>query len=197
MSKKIISIACISLLTAQSIIAGDLDKAFKNINSGDYDKARASIKEELEKDPKDVAANYAMAKLFSARDYKSINLDSATIYVNKAFAAIPLKEDDKQTKKYLKYGVRDFTITELYNDINKQAYAKAAAKNTFESYDNFVKYSKDETLNEQAADKRDAIRYDELSLKNDMEGLRQFLNDYPKSKKFDDANKLYEQLLYA
>lgn len=197
MSKRIISLACTALLTAQVLLAGDLDRAFKNINSGDYDKARASIKEELEKDPKDVAANYAMAKLFSARDYKSMNLDSATIYVNKAYAAIPLKEDDKQTKKYLKYGVRDFTITELYNDINKQAYAKAAAKNTFESYDNFVKYSKDENLNEQAADKRDAIRYDELSLKNDMEGLRQFLNDYPKSKKFDDANKLYEQLLYA
>lgn len=197
MSKRIISLACTALLTAQVLLAGDLDRAFKNINSGDYDKARASIKEELEKDPKDVAANYAMAKLFSARDYKSMNLDSATIYVNKAFVAIPLKEDDKQTKKYLKYGVRDFTITELYNDINKQAYAKAAAKNTFESYDNFVKYSKDENLNEQATDKRDAIRYDELSLKNDMEGLRQFLNDYPKSKKFDDANKLYEQLLYA
>lgn len=197
MSKKITSIACITLLTAQSILAGDLDKAFKNINSGDYDKARASIKEELEKDPKDVAANYAMAKLFSARDYKSLNLDSATIYVNKTYGAIPLKEDDKQTKKYLKYGVRDFTITELYNDINKQAYERAKAKNTFESYDNFVKYSKDEKLNEAAADKRDEIRYDELSLKNDMEGLRLFLNDYPKSKKFNDANKLYEQLLYA
>jgi hypothetical protein len=196
--KKITSILFASLLFAsQSMHAGDLDRAFKNLTSGDYDKARDNIKEELDKDPKDVAANYAMAKLFSSRDYKKLDLDSATIYINKAFAAIPLKEDDKQTKKYLKYGVRDFTIKELFDDINKQAYEKAKAKNTFPSYDNFVKYSKDQNLNAQAEDKRDDIRYDELVIKNDLDGFREFLNEYPKSKRFNDANKIYEQLLYA
>ncbi|MBS1685191.1 MAG: WG repeat-containing protein [Bacteroidetes bacterium] len=200
MTKNILSLTCLSLLTAHTLLAGDLDRAFKNINSGDYDKARASIKEELDKDPKDVAANYAMAKLFSARDYKAMDLDSATIYVNKAFAAIPLKEDDKQTKKYLKYGVRDFTIQELFADINKQAYDKAKAKNTFDSYDHFIQYSQDKILNEQAEDKRDDIKFAELSIKQSIPSLieesRTFLNDHPKSKRYADINGLYELAIF-
>jgi tetratricopeptide (TPR) repeat protein len=109
MYRKVMTI-CLTMSICYNISAGDLDKAFKYINTGDYGKALQSIREELTKDPGDVAANYAMAKLYSSRDFKNLNLDSATIYINKAYAAVPLKADDKQTKKYLKFGVRDYTI---------------------------------------------------------------------------------------
>ena len=188
----------LSLLLSVSIShAGDLEKAFKNINTGDYDKALQNIREELNDDPKNVAANFAMAKLYSSRDFKKYNLDSATIYINKAFATIPLKQDDKQTKKYLKLGVRDFTIKELFDEVNKTAYEKAKAVNSFESFDHFVTYSHDTSLNTIATDKRDDIRYEELKIKEDIAALKEFLNNYPKSKKFEPANALYEKLLYA
>ena len=188
---------CLTMCICHSISAGDLDKAFKYINTGDYDKALQSIREELNKDPKDVAANYAMAKLYSSRDFKNLNLDSATIYINKAFAAVPLKADDKQTKKYLKFGVRDYTIKVLFDEVNKLAYDKAAAQNTFDSYDHFITYTHDEPLKAKAIQLRDEIKYDELVRKMDLDGLRSFLSDYPKSAKYNDANNLYEQLLYA
>jgi hypothetical protein len=137
-----IAIILSTLLIANMAVAGDLERAFKYINTGEYDKAQQSIKEELIDDPKNVAANYAMAKLFSSKDFKRYSIDSATIYINKSYAAIPLKADDKQTKKYLKLGVRDFTIKELFDEINKTAFDKAKAGNSFESYDHFLLYSR-------------------------------------------------------
>ncbi len=180
-----------------SSYAGDLDRAFKYINTGDYDKALQNIREELNDDNKNVAANYAMAKLYSSRDFKKYNIDSATIYINKSFAAMPLKPDDKLTKKYLKFGVRDFTIKELFDEINKIAFEKAASVNSFESFDHFLIYSKDSALNLTATDKRDEIRYEELKIREEIQPLKEFLNNYPRSKKFNAANDLYEKILYA
>jgi hypothetical protein len=194
--KRAILLLSLIILTVATY-AGDLDRAFKCINTGDYDKALQNIKEELADDPKNVAANYAMAKLFSSRDYKKYNIDSATIYINKAYAAVPLKEDDKKFKKYLKLGVRDFTIKALYDEINQTAYTKAKAVNSFESFDHFLLYSKDIALNTQATDKRDAIKFDELKIRENIQQLKEFLNNYPTSKKFNEANAIYEKLLYA
>ena len=197
MIKRLVLLTMSIVLSNTSITAGDLDRAFKFINTGDYDKALQNIREELNDDPKNVAANFAMAKLYSSKDFKKYNPDSATIYINKAFAAIPLKPDDKQSKKYLKLGVRDFTIKELFDDINKTAYDKAKAVNSFESFEHFLMYSKDTALNTLATDKRDEIRYEELKVREDISALKEFLNNYPKSKKFEPANTLYEKLLYA
>jgi hypothetical protein len=185
------------LFLAATTKAGDLDRAFKYINTGDYDKALQNIKEELDDNPKNVAANYAMAKLFSSRDFKKYNIDSATIYINKAYLAIPLNPDDKQTKKYLKLGVRDFTIKELFDEINKTAFERAKTGNSFESFEHFLIYSKDLTLNVAATDKRDDIKFQELKIREEIQPLKEFLNNYPRSKKFEEANALYEKLLYA
>ena len=179
-----------------TVMAGDLERAFKYLNAGEYDKALQSVREELADEPTSAAANYAMARLCSSRDYRKYNLDSATIYINKAMAATPLKPDDKQTKKFLKLGVRDFTIKSLYDEINKLAFEKATLGNSFESYDHFLIYSHDETLNATATDKRDEIKYEELKITENIDVLKDFLNNYPKSKKYDEANRLYEKLLY-
>jgi hypothetical protein len=197
MKIKVLFASVLLLLSACISKAGDLDRAFKYINTGDYDKALQNIREELNDDDKNVAANYAMAKLYSSRDFKKYNMDSATIYINKSYAAIPLHSDDKLTKKYSKLGVRDFTIKELFDEINKTAFEKVKAINSFESFDHFLVYSKDASLNALATDKRDEIRYEELKIREDINALRDFLNNYPHSKKFELANALYEKLLYA
>jgi hypothetical protein len=185
------------IASVYTVYAGDLDRAFKYINTGEYDKALQNIREELNDDNKNTAANFAMAKLFSSKDYKKYNIDSATIYINKAYAAMPLKPDDKQTKKYVKLGVRDFTIKELFDEINKAALEKAKSVNSFDSYDHFLMYSRDTSLNSTATDRRDEIRYNELKIREQIAPLKEFLNTYPKSKKFAEANQLYEKLLYA
>ena len=194
--RKISLVVIMSLMSCYALIAGDIDKAFRHLNAGEYDKALESIRGELSDDPRNAAANYAMAKLCSSRDYKKFNLDSATIYINMAMAATPLNPEDKASKKYLKLGVRDFTIKSLYDEINKQAFDKAKAGASFASYDHFVAYSKDETLNAAAMEKRDEIKYEELKITENIDALKEFLNNFPKSRKYEEANALYERLLY-
>ena len=176
--------------------AGDIDNAFKYLNTGEYARAYQYLHEELVKEPKSPAVHFGLAKLFSSHDYNGYNIDSATLYINKANAAIPIPPDDKQTKKYLKLGVRDFTIQSLYTDIYKEAYDKATATNTFDSYEVFLKCSNDTKLNEQASDRRDVIKYNEIKDKAELTTLKEFLNNYPHSKKYEEANILYEKLLY-
>jgi TolA-binding protein len=194
--RKYFLLITITIVFINTSRAGDLNRAFKFINTGDYDKAQQNIREELNDDNKNVAANYAMAKLYESKDFKKYNIDSATIYINKSYAAVPLKPDDKQAKKYLKLGVRDFTIKQLFDEINQIAFTKAKTGNSFESYDHFLTYSADPALNVTATDKRDEIRFEELKIREELQPLKDFLNNYPKSKKFEEANALYEKLLY-
>lgn len=176
--------------------AGDLDKVFKYINTGNYDKALQNIREELISDPGNAAANFAMAKLYSSKDYNRYNIDSAAIYINKVYLLLPFKTDDKQAKKFLKLGVRDFTVKALFDEINNAAFEKAKSINSETVLDHFIHLCLDSSLTERAIDMRDENLFFEAKARADLELLKQFLNAHPHSKKFAEANILYEKLLY-
>ena len=195
MRKSLILITFLVVLT-HTMAAGDITHAFKCLNTGEYDKAYLYLHEELIREPKSTVVHFGLAKLFSSHDYRGFNLDSATIYINAANAATPLPLDDKETKKYLKLGLRDFTIHALYTDIYKESFETAVAAHSFESYDRFLKFSTDANLNIQATDSRDAIKFNQIKDQNDIVTIKSFLNNYPHSKKYNEANVLYEKLVY-
>jgi len=176
--------------------AGDVKKGFKLLNTGVYDEAIQNFYDELKNAPENVAANYGLAKVFSAKDFQRNNLDSAFLFAQRAFVKIPLKPDDKETKKYLEFGVRDFTIQELYNDIQKEAFDKAKKTNTTETYNHFVTIFKDNELIKQATEKRNILAYEAAKKTNTPEAIKQFMTDYPESIETAKASLLYEELLY-
>src|SRR4051812_9325884 len=104
------SLSILFLFLSQASFAGDIDKAFKSLNTGDYANANKFLREVLAEEPDNAAANYGMAKFYSSKDNKEFNLDSANRYIKASAKKIPFSPDDKQTKKFLALGVRDYTI---------------------------------------------------------------------------------------
>ncbi|MDW8272877.1 MAG: WG repeat-containing protein [Chitinophagales bacterium] len=194
--KQKIALATLLSLICNIACAGDLKKAFRLINTGRYEEAISHFADELKDMPDNVAANYGMAKVFSAKDFNRYNLDSAFIFAQRAFLKLPLKPDDKQTKKYLEFGVRDFTVQETYNLIQKEAFDAAVKKNTIESYNHFLTFYKDTALLAKATSLRNALAFDQAVKSNSHEALKTFIETYPTAKEIPQATLLYEKLLY-
>jgi hypothetical protein len=176
--------------------AGDIDKAFKSLTSADYPNAVKFLKEVWTEEPGNPAAAYGLAKYFSMRDNKAYNLDSANAYIKLAAAKIPLPTEDKNGKKWVALGVRDYTIQTLQKSINFEAYSQAEKENTLESYQHFVDQYTDPSFLEQAINFRNQKAFMRaLSLKS-PDALNEFIQKYPQASEAKEAKERYEKMVY-
>lgn len=186
-----------ALLGCYSItMAGDLEKAYKYLNTGDYANAQKFLREVLTDEPENAAGNYGMAKFFSFKDNKAYQLDSANYYIKRAAAKIPLNPDDKESKKFLAVGVRDYTIQALQKAINFDAYAVAEQQNTLESYQHFIDAYTDPSFLEQAINFRNQKAYMRAMSLKSAEAIAEFIKKYPQASEVKEAKERYEKMLY-
>jgi hypothetical protein len=186
----------ILLLATSVAFAGDVDKAFKYLNTGDYLNAKKYLTEALTDEPDNAAVNYGLAKYFSSKDNPAYKLDSAIVYANAAAKKIPINADDKQTKKFLALGVRDYTIQTIQKTINFEAYSAAEMENTLESYQHYIDNYNDKVFLEQAVNFRNQKAYMRaMSLQNPT-AIAEFIQKYPDAAEVKEAKERYEKLLY-
>ena len=176
--------------------SSDLTKAFKYLNTGDYINAQKYLLEVIADEPENPAATFGMAKFYFLKDNKLYNLDSANAYIKKAVKKVPLNPDDKQTKKYLTLGVRDYTIKALQQDINQAAFAVAEGQHSFESYQFFIDNYTDSGLIVRSINMRNQLAYIRARAKNDPWALDTFIKTYPNADQVPEAKELYQKLLY-
>ncbi|MES2622733.1 MAG: WG repeat-containing protein [Bacteroidota bacterium] len=176
--------------------AGDIDKAFKYLNTGDYPNANKYLREVLVDEPGNAAANYGMAKYFSSKDNKDYHLDSANVYIKRAADKIPFSADDKQSKKFLALGVRDFTIQSLMKSINFEAYSVAEQQNTLESYQHFVDQYTEKAYVDQAVNFRNQKAFIKALSLNHPDALAEFIRKYPDATDAKEAKEKYEKMVY-
>lgn len=184
------------LLLSNFLFAGDIDKAYKYLNTGDYPNAKKYLLEVLADEPDNAAVNYGMAKYFSSKDNPAYNLDSAIVFINAAARKIPFNPDDKQTKKMLTLGVRDYTIQTLMKSINFDAYGKAEQENTLEAYQHFIDNYNDKAFLEQAVNFRNQKAYMRAMSAKTPEALDEFVKKYPQATEAKEAKERYEKLVY-
>lgn len=199
MSNSTLNYAFVFLLTATTglyAFAGDIDKAFKYLNTGDYPNARKYLNEVVAEEPDNVAAMYGLAKYFFAKDNSSYHIDSANYYIKAAAKKLPLNPDDKNTKKLLSLGVRDYTIQTLQKDINYEAYTKTEKENSVESYQYFIDNYSEKGLLYQAENGRNQLAYIRAQGKNSPAAMKEFFEKYPNADQAKEAKVLYEKLLY-
>jgi len=194
-ASKLLLIGC--FISIQMLaFSSDLTKAFKYLNTGDYANAQKYLLEAITDEPDNAAANFGLAKFYFQKDNKLYNLDSANAFITKAVKKTPLNPDDKQTKKYLVLGVRDYTIKSLQQDINQAAFTVAEKQNSVESYQFFIEHFSDSGLINRAVDMRNQKAYIRARAKNDPFVLDTFMKTYPHADQIPEAKELYEKLLY-
>jgi len=196
--KKVIRSLIVIVFVIMQIAAfcSDLTKAFKYLNTGDYPNAQKYLLEVIADEPDNAAANFGMAKYYFLKDNKQYNVDSANIYIKRAVKKLPLSPDDKQTKKYLILGVRDYTIKSLQQDINEAAYTIADAAHSVESYQLFLNNYSDSGLINRSVNMRNQLAYLRARAKNNPLSLDTFVKTYPNADQVQEAKELYEKLLY-
>ncbi len=176
--------------------AGDIDKAFKYLNTGDYPNANKYLREVLQDEANNTGANYGMAKYFSSKDNKAYNIDSANIYIQQVTGKLPFNVEDKQTKKLLSLGVRDYTIQSIQKTINFDAYSAAEKQNTLEAYQYFIGHYTDKIFLEKATDMRNQKAYIIAMSLQTTAALADFIKQYPNATELKEAKERYEKLLY-
>src|ERR1043165_335832 len=179
-----------------TVFAGDIDKAFKALNTGDYANAGKYLREVLNDEWDNAGANYGMAKLYSSKDNPGYNLDSAIFYINRAVKKLPFNPDDKLTKKFLALGVRDYTIQTLQKTINFEAYSVAEQGNTFESWQHYLDFYNDKGYIEQATQFRNQKAYMRALSAKTPQALDEFLKKYPDASEAKEAKDRYEKMVY-
>lgn len=184
------------LFCSLQLLAGDIDKAFKYLNTGDYTNAYKFLMEVVREDPEHVAANYGMAKYYSLRDNAAFNIDSANAHIKRAAAKMPLNPEDKQNKKFLTLGVRDYTIQTLQREINVTAYNRSEEEHTVESYQFFIDNYTDKGLLDKAVNMRNQLAFVRARGNKTPEALSDFLKRFPESREAKEAKELYEKLIY-
>ncbi|HWB63103.1 MAG TPA: WG repeat-containing protein, partial [Chitinophagales bacterium] len=140
--------------------------------------------------------NYGLAKYYFLKDNKDYNLDSANLFIKRAASKIPLPPDDKQTKKFLGLGVRDYTIKALQQEINQSAYAVAEHQHSVESYQHFLDLYTDSGLIFRATSNRNQLAYIRARGANNPDSLYVFMQKYPQADQLKDASVLFEKLRY-
>lgn len=195
MKQRIVFVFLFSLVIKLSF-AGDVQKAFKYLTSGDYSNAKKFLSEALKDEPENVAVNYGLAKYYSAKDNKEYALDSAIVYIVRASKKLPLNPEDKQSKKFAELGVRDYTVQTLQKTINFQAYSAAEVTNTVESYQHFIDHYTDTVFLEQATNFRNQKAYIRAMAQNSYEAMAEFIKLYPQATEAKEAKARYEKLLY-
>lgn len=179
-----------------AVFSSDLNKAFKALNTGDYVNAQKYLLEVIADEPQNPAANFGLAKFYFLKDNKLYNLDSANAYIKKAVAKVPLNPDDKQTKKYLALGVRDYTIKALQQDINQAAFSYSEGLHTVESYQHFIDNYPDSGMILRSVNMRNQLAYIRARGKNDPWALDTFIKTYPAADQVPEAKEFFQKLLY-
>lgn len=184
------------LFTGLAAFAGDIDKAFKSLNAGDYPNARKYFMEVLADEPGSAPGFYGMAKYYFAKDNKAYHLDSANMFIKEAMHKLPMNPEDKANKKAIALGVRDYTIQTLHKDINNEAYNIAEKANTVESYQYFIDNYTEKGLVNRATDMRNQLAFIRARGKGTYQAMDEFIRQYPDAEQQQEAKGLFEKLLY-
>lgn len=176
--------------------AGDLEKAYKYLNTGDYANARKYLFEAYNDEPTNPAANFGLARFYTLKDNKAFNLDSANIFIKKAAAKLPIELPEHQMKKLLALGVRDYTIKNLQQDINQLAYSVAEKENTVESYQHIIDDYTDSGLINRSVVARNQLAFIRAQATARPSAVDSFTKMYPDADQVKDAKDLYEKWTY-
>ncbi len=161
---------------------------------GDFAKTRELIVKSLEKDSINPAAKYLYSVLFMVDPFK-LDTDSARWYINAAISEFESAGPDIIEDLH-KSGI---TMDSLQNQklvVTADAFSKAKATSTVYALDYFLDYYPKAPQQERAVFIRDSLAYDETKDENTWQSYKTYLETYPNSYYFEDADKYYQRLIF-
>lgn len=169
--------------------------AEKFLEKNDLAKAKKRIDKAVEKESKDPATQFMLAKYFSHPVWSYDAVDSAHFYIQMVSDTFP-KLDHETIEKLAKKGLDSSAIANQGIVIDSLAFEKAFSKNTEEAYNEYLNNYQYLIYEDRATELRNQIAYDDAIAQNTTQAVSEFFRKYPDAPQAQKARNVFETLYY-
>ena len=177
--------------------ASDYARLFRWLNAGQYIQAKKELSEVKKMKENDAAYWYAWARFYFSPDNPEYQLDSANHFILLAKRCTPLPANEKYTQKMAQWGVRDFTINTLHEEITEQGFRRAKKISTPESMQFFIDAFQSDSLKTIAIEIRNALAFIKARESGKSVDMEYFLRQYPNARQQYQAEEIRDTLHYT
>jgi len=170
-------------------------KADKFLEKGEMAKAKKRIDKAYEKEAKNPATQFMLAKYFSHPVWSYDAVDSAHLYIQLVRDTFPDLEVEVQ-KKLAKKGLDSTAIAEQALIIDSLAFEKAQSKNTEKAYNDYLNNYQYLLYADQATALRNQVAYEAAITENTTQAVSEFFKKYPDAPQAQKARNVFETLYF-
>lgn len=171
-------------------------RAFRLYERGDIPKAIEALDKSITKDSLNPAGYYLYANLYTDTAFVKYNVDTAYIYTNKAFGQLQFIIDPKDITSLGEYNVDSLNLGVQKDRIDSLKFLEIKAIHTIAAYNGFMEIHNDALQIPDAIKLRNHIAFQQAEEVNTWQRYQQFMNEYPSSIDFDEAQTRYKKLIY-
>ena len=175
------------------LTAGNVEKAFERLQVYDYFNARELFLKALKNEP--AAAGYGLSIIYSTSNNPFYNLEEGRDYIHLSDSAYQLLKE-KHKAKYLILGLSQETILQMKDSICGKALNAAEASSSLEKLNLYINEYPFCGSKEGATGLRNSIAFQEARALNSSAAYAKFLEVYPNSEEFNDAQNRYHERLF-
>ncbi|WMN11779.1 hypothetical protein QYS49_39600 [Marivirga salinae] len=185
-------------ITAISLLSGcayKVLKADKFLEKNEMAKAKQRIDKAVEKNSKNPAAQFMLAKYYSHPVWSFDAVDSAHLYIQSVSDTFP-KLNDESTEKLAKNGFDSLDVVNQALIIDSLAFERALSKNKEESFNHYLTNYQYLTFEERAIELRNQVAYEDAIAQNTTQAVSEFFKKYPDAPQAQKARNVFETLYY-
>ena len=176
-----------------------LRKNFEKINENDFEDVAQNLYQMIGKEPASPFAPYLMAMYFGRNSNSKRNIDSCFFYFEKSKDLINTYFEVKDLEEACtEIRCCKYNFTYQFDSIIEVAYNEYYDKNSVVGMRRFLQFygEKNRTFNDKAAQRLDALLFEEAALKKSIKTLERFIVEYPKSNYLREAKEKIEELAF-
>ncbi len=186
-----------SLFFHHSLLADRITSAFKQIQKGEFAKAKTQIDKQLEKDTLYNAGTFhVLAEYYFAEKNPAYNMDSAYFFVQKSINSYP-KAQPKILKEWVSEKITLETAKKLKENIEKKGFDLAEKSNTLTAYQTFLTHFPKAPQVQEAQTRFYQISWKDARQQNSLEIYQEFMQKYPNAPQYKEANRVSDSLVWV
>ncbi|NJO02354.1 MAG: hypothetical protein HC880_12275 [Bacteroidia bacterium] len=186
---------CFNLATAPSVRADRVTNAYKQIQKGEFDKAKEQLDKQLEKDSLSAGAFHIYAVYYFSENNPAYDIDSAYAFVRKAIDYYP-QVNEKDLADWAKDDISLDAAYKLKSAVEVKAFSNATQENTVASFQAFLDKFPGAEDSKLAVAYRNKIAWEEAQSLNTLESYQYFINRFPQAEQIPDAIKRRDRFVY-
>ncbi len=192
---RILLILIFSFCLITAARADRVTSAYKQIQKGDFEKAKSLLDKELEKDSTSAGAMHIYAIYFFSENNPAYQLDSAYFSVLQAIDYYPQTEE-KDSANWADEGVSIESALKLKANIEAKAYANAREANTVPAFQYFIDYFPTASEIPSAILNRDELAWEIAQQTNTLASYQDFIDSFPKAIQRKEATQKRDRFVY-